>query len=278
MSESASVYGVITSWLTPSCLFVFINLVIGTIVITSRFANTINKQQHHQLVRSPSLLTRLTSFNFSYHKHRPTTTPRSVVVDPIQSQDSTWLHQVPSSSLLDQVKSFDHSLDEAKIEGPNPVEQRLNSVQLNLDQVPSLSLLDRVRSFNLSFYKAETEGSNSVQQNLDQVPSLSLLDRVRSLNLSFNKAEIDGEDSVQQLNRTPSILERIKSLTFNRSESVKEFESEGEAMSGGELMEGREEEEGVDAKADDFINRFRQQLRLQRLDSVIRYRDMLKRN
>ena len=35
-------------------------------------------------------------------------------------------------------------------------------------------------------------------------------------------------------------------------------------------------DEGVDEKADDFINRFKQQLKLQRLDSLLRYRDMLR--
>jgi hypothetical protein len=35
-------------------------------------------------------------------------------------------------------------------------------------------------------------------------------------------------------------------------------------------MEGDDE---VDAKADDFINRFKQQLKLQRLDSIIRFKD-----
>jgi Cotton fibre expressed protein len=38
-----------------------------------------------------------------------------------------------------------------------------------------------------------------------------------------------------------------------------------------------EEDGEVDAKADDFINKFRNQLRLQRLDSIIRYKDMLTR-
>ncbi|CAL5429276.1 unnamed protein product [Camellia sinensis] len=37
------------------------------------------------------------------------------------------------------------------------------------------------------------------------------------------------------------------------------------------------EDEQVDAKADDFINRFKQQLKLQRLDSIIRYKDMISR-
>lgn len=37
------------------------------------------------------------------------------------------------------------------------------------------------------------------------------------------------------------------------------------------------EDDGVDAKADDFINRFKQQLKLQRLDSIIRYKEMINR-
>jgi hypothetical protein len=36
------------------------------------------------------------------------------------------------------------------------------------------------------------------------------------------------------------------------------------------LMEGDDE---VDAKDNDFINRFKQQLKLQRLDSIIRFKD-----
>ncbi|XP_059318480.1 pathogen-associated molecular patterns-induced protein A70-like [Lycium ferocissimum] len=37
------------------------------------------------------------------------------------------------------------------------------------------------------------------------------------------------------------------------------------------------EDEAVDSKADDFINKFRNQLKLQRLDSIIRYKEMLNR-
>jgi hypothetical protein len=34
---------------------------------------------------------------------------------------------------------------------------------------------------------------------------------------------------------------------------------------------------GVDARADDFINSFRKQLQLQRLNSLLNYKDMLNR-
>ncbi|KAF9590392.1 hypothetical protein IFM89_034185 [Coptis chinensis] len=37
------------------------------------------------------------------------------------------------------------------------------------------------------------------------------------------------------------------------------------------------DDEEVDAKADDFINKFKNQLKLQRLDSILRYKEMLGR-
>lgn len=37
------------------------------------------------------------------------------------------------------------------------------------------------------------------------------------------------------------------------------------------------DDDEVDAKADDFINRFKQQLKLQRLDSIMRYKEMIGR-
>jgi len=36
-------------------------------------------------------------------------------------------------------------------------------------------------------------------------------------------------------------------------------------------------DQGVDARADDFINKFRQQLQLQRLNSLLNYKEMLNR-
>ncbi|CAL5432333.1 unnamed protein product [Camellia sinensis] len=53
----------------------------------------------------------------------------------------------------------------------------------------------------------------------------------------------------------------------HRSVTVKEDRVSMEAV----------EYEQVDAKANDFINRFRQQLKFQRLDSIRRYKDMISR-
>ena len=53
----------------------------------------------------------------------------------------------------------------------------------------------------------------------------------------------------------------------SKFESESDSEEEEEAISGGE----------VDARADDFINRFRHQLKLQRIDSFIRHRETVRR-
>lgn len=167
------------------------------------------------------------------------------------------------------------SLDTTETGEEDEVIKSNNNNSPQLDRVPSSSLLDRIRSF--SFRRTESERSDPVQNsdsgmnNLVRTPSL--LERVRCFSLDLGKVEKESCDSVQQqLSRGPSFLQRLKSLTFDRSES------EAEVRDGGESVEEREEEEGVDAKADDFINRFRQQLRLQRLDSILRCRDILTRN
>lgn len=41
--------------------------------------------------------------------------------------------------------------------------------------------------------------------------------------------------------------------------------------------EAEDDDVEVDAKADDFINKFKHQLKLQRMDSIIRYKDMVNR-
>ena len=172
-TSEASVYGVMASWLTPSNLFIFINLVIGTIAISSRFANTTKRQ--HQLVRSPSLLERLASFNLCYHKHEPTTR--------MMTTTTTMFHRV-----VDPVERLD---------------------EFRLDQVPSSSLLDRVRSFNLGFYKSDNIERHGPVHNsdlpqlaqLDRLPSSSLLDHVKPLNLEIERPDLVHRPDSSQLNR-----------------------------------------------------------------------------
>lgn len=216
--DSVSIYDIIVSWFTPSCIFLIVNLVIGTIAITSHFATKKKRQLDSppQLVRSSSFLGRVTSFGLSCCKFEPAsaaatiTTPEETQVELVQNQDLTRVNRTVSSTLLDRVKSID---------------------------------------------------------------------------LGLNKTEMNGDpgDSTPLI-RAPSLLERLMSGNFRRLDSVKVVEKEKKPESELELkperkfVRGRAEEEEVDAKADDFIKRFKQQLRLERLDSILRYRDILHRN
>ncbi|KAE9608123.1 hypothetical protein Lal_00003517 [Lupinus albus] len=162
---TASVYGLISNWFTPSCLFIFINLVIGTIFITTRFSN--------------------------------------------------------------------------------PIKSRVDSPQLT----PSPSLIHRLMTFTTTPHE-ETETQNPVSDKHEPEPE-------------------PVEPTQKKLNRVPSLLERVMSVKLLRLKS-----NEGETI----IDHGGEELEGVDEKADNFIKRFKEQLRLQRLDSILRYRDMIKGN
>ncbi|XP_057746783.1 pathogen-associated molecular patterns-induced protein A70-like [Arachis stenosperma] len=213
--ETASSF--IASWLTPTCLFVFVNLVIGTIAIVSRFATHHQRQQvdsSGQLVRSTSLLNRVMSFNLYSYKDDG---HNSVQENHELAQQSL------GQSVLDQVNSSERIDD---------------SVQHELARTPSL--LERLKS--IKFYKSE-----STKKVKEEEPEFG---------------------SGHQPSATKDGLDRVNSDEDRRIRNLLSRRWEGEELLG----------EEVDKKADDFINRFKQQLRLQRLDSILRYRELPKRN
>ncbi|KAL1335498.1 hypothetical protein AAHE18_11G251500 [Arachis hypogaea] len=230
---TASMTLLIASWLTPSSLFIFVNLVIGTIAITSRFTSSHNNriQEHelqHPFTRSPSLLQRVRSFRLT-HQYTYDTTPSTAESEKTDHNQS----QAQAQAQTNQPESEEP-------EKPKEVPQ--------LSRTPSL--LQRLQSMNLSrLYKGEEEpepteasgsGSGSDPSRKDAEMRKSASERVHS-------GREEDEESVER--RRPATTR----------------ESTGE-------------DEEVDAKADDFINRFKKQLRLQRVDSILRYREMLRGN
>ncbi|KAJ1400672.1 hypothetical protein SESBI_29363 [Sesbania bispinosa] len=249
-----AIASLIASWFTPSSFFIFVNLVIGTIAITSRF--TAPKTQP-QLRRSPSLLQRVRSFslrnNYNYNHYEPT-----FVTQPEYSE----------------------------------------CTQPQLVRTPSF--LERVRSFNLSLYKhepaahAETEYALQPEPENPKEPQLvrtpSLLQRVRSMSFSrlYRSDSIHTEQEDPHPNpgnnEEKSTKAEMKKSASERGGSMNcEWEEDEETVerrrpaTATARSETREDEE-VDAKADDFINRFKKQLRLQRIDSLLRYREILRGN
>ncbi|KAL5098259.1 hypothetical protein RYX36_002586 [Vicia faba] len=141
---------------------------------------------------------------------------------------------------------------------------------------PTSSFFERVTSFGLGCCKFKPPAA-SVETEIEPIQNQGLgqLDQAiastKAIDASLCKTEMNqGMDDLIQnpLTRAPSLLERLMSGNFGRLKSVKVEE---------EKKAGSEMEEEVDAKADDFIKRFKQQLRLERLDSILRYRDILHR-
>lgn len=136
----------------------------------------------------------------------------------------------------------------------------------------------------------------------------------KAMHRHHTAAAAAGSDDRPKLARTSSafVLERLRSLGLYRlrsgeipletsdpppipsseAEEIEETVEEDEAMRKSSCEKTAvvrraasvrreekevEEEKEVDARADDFINRFRHQLRLQRLESLTQYKDMLNR-
>ncbi|CAI8611055.1 unnamed protein product [Vicia faba] len=174
---------------------------------------------------------------------------------------------------------------------------------------PKTKIIQRPNSFNTRQYYNHQEqtssvtepesGSESTESKLVQIPSL--LERVVSFNLSLQKlapphvkthyvqsetentsAELDPklvcdeEKSMVELKRSVSEKECSVTLDWEEEENEEALERRrpSTAMAKSETSTCKEDE-GVDAKAGDFIIMFKKQLKLQRLNSLIRYRNTL---
>lgn len=295
-----SLFTSITSWFTPTTLFLFINLVIGTIVVTSRFTSHKKPQINHEyqlgsydsppLARAPSLIDRVKSINFSLYKFpspeehpsfdQPTAETEHLYntgpVDPNPPQ----LARAPS--LLERVKS---NLFSYKF--PNPEEhppfveptEPLNDAfpadpkPTRIERVPSL--LERVKSIRLpSVYRSqepypevETEVIHNSETEVASDPGHKP---------KRSKSETKKSKQKVQENMKKSVSEKsIKVETDNdETETVEERRPQTTRLERTATI--GDGDQSVDAKADDFINKFRRQLKLQRLDSLLRYKEMLK--
>ncbi|XP_010321083.2 pathogen-associated molecular patterns-induced protein A70 [Solanum lycopersicum] len=140
----------------------------------------------------------------------------------------------------------------------------------------------RVKSFNFCF----PDPFPSHNSQLD--PTSSLLQRVKSINLSFSRPdqiplyddEIEPQIEVSHVTRSKSATcteEKVQTRTILVKSASEKKMPEVDLRRPATTRETVRDDEAVDKKADDFINKFRQQLKLQRLHSILRYKQMLNR-
>ncbi|XP_022147572.1 uncharacterized protein LOC111016466 [Momordica charantia] len=233
------------AWATPTTLFILVNAVIAVIALTSRFGAPKTSHRRHlhggpALLRPPSLLDRVKSFDFSLYYnsgHCP---------DPNPDPNPAQLARAPS--VLDRIKSIAlHRSDSnsSARETEHPQHQKPSPEQTH-DHIVNRSKSD-------SGTHTPTALEMSFRRRLQ-----------KSLSEKLTWAPFTATEPPQAETEEASVIERRRPAT-SRAEI-------GER----ETAPGEEEEEEVDARADDFINKFKQQLKLQRLESLLRYRDAIK--
>ncbi|KAL2926930.1 Uncharacterized protein RDABS01_023101 [Bienertia sinuspersici] len=239
---------------------------IGTIAFTSAFSSQKSTHNHHeqhhqqqfqqqqiqtQLSRSTSVLQRLKSINlnnlYTFYSPPPTT-------------------------------HFQHPQPEPEPE-PEPKPEETNpqpTAEEDEDDTPSMEeIYNRIKQSN--------QVSHYGRQNSDTKPSggevpVKLPQKMKksaSHKSAFNHFQIQKELNNNNNTRNNN---NNHNVGVNRiSVGTVEEEEEREKIPATFKEKEEREDEGVDAKADDFINRFKKQLRLQRIDSIVRYKEMISR-
>lgn len=262
--ESMSIPGIWASmnrWFTPTVLFVLLNVMIGTIAVTSGLGGgTSHKQQQeeedhqehdqntedsnsntnqHQnqeqnyLARSPSVLQRLKSINFysyTYRSQEPISMPTP----------ETHTHQQEHHHHIHEPEQQPHRTHEEE------EEEEVEGEKLTMDEVYG--------KLHGSHNRTHSDLKPSSGEVLTKLPKK--MKKSASAKSAF--AHFKEHD----------IVESRRPATVRELQAPKVIE---------EAVDEDGDDEEVDAKADDFINRFKKQLKLQRLDSITRYKDMLKR-
>jgi hypothetical protein len=288
-----SIWASMNSWCTSAVLFVLLNLMIGTIAITSsQGRNRQQEAQEHpqqpQLARSPSMLQRFKSINFYSNRSQETTTvfeqtPESnthYAYNQTLEQEQPQLSRSPS--LLQRLESI--NLYSHRFQEPNPSISLESDTHYSTFQQPRESEEEEEEEEEEEKEEEEEEelaqASDQDQdqdQEADQYEEQTLDEiygKLRAAHVSRTRS-----DTKPASGEMPVKLPRKMKKSASAKSAFAHFEEEDivETRRPATVREGKvgviEGDDEVDAKADDFINRFKQQLKLQRLDSIIRFKD-----
>ncbi|PRQ27966.1 hypothetical protein RchiOBHm_Chr6g0310991 [Rosa chinensis] len=290
VSSLPSIWASMNSWLTPTVLFLLLQLMIGTIFIASSLGTQKHHDQdHHQhqhqqgLARSPSVLQRFKSINFyAYRSPEPATNyekpPESETHFAFPHAQEVEQPKLPRSpSMLEQLQSK-FQLHFPK--GSSPLQPRdfaapephFSTYEHSHEDEESEEEAKEAEELDEDQFEAKEEEE---EQTLDEVYSqLHLQDHHVSRTKSDTKPA--SGDLPAKLPKKMKKSASAKSA-FAHFEADDIVESRRPATVKEKKAKAAEDDAEVDSKADDFINRFKQQLKLQRLDSIIRYKDTVNR-
>lgn len=245
MLESAipALWSTVHGWFTPAVLFLVLNIVIGTIAVSSKVTSAAAAGsgegaeaaagaggEKRGLSRVPSMaLDRLRSFRLSRHDAPAPEPPVTGVVDLGPDE------YLPPLENEDEADAEDHGEHD---EHPH-MERSMSEAAAEPELPPLPARLRKSASDKSAFAHFVAEEDTEVVEA---------------------RRPATTRDGARPRPRRPLVVAEPE-------EPVSEEEPEEAAAGAGE----------VDARADDFINKFRHQLKLQRIDSFMRYRDTLRR-
>ncbi|KAL6502026.1 hypothetical protein OROGR_027159 [Orobanche gracilis] len=260
----SSIWASMNRWFTPTVLFILLNLMIATIAFTSSLSsnprqqpvNHDNNSDHDDLHKhnknatysTTSLLHCIQSINFCTHFRSQEETPSSSVNQEPNPDSDT--HENPDT----RSHYFSQGTADYETRARENIYFRKNGAQFDLTG-------------------KDSDGDDFEQQAREE--------RMRHGHDHFSRSKSDTEtESVELPVRLPAVMRKSASSKsafgrFEEEEVVEARRPETVREKGNAKVTKGDEE--VDAKADDFINRFKQQLKLERLDSIIRYKEVIGR-
>lgn len=256
--SNPSLWASMNSWFTPTVLFVLLNLMVGTILLNSNLltqkqaqqqeqeqgSNNQNDQHNPKLLRSPSVLKRLKSLNFRNFRSQEAALIKQTLDEETQSNYilEQTMHQETITTQAQFVLEQTHE-DESPLRQTDDEEDELDEdeVPQSLDEVYS-QLGHQYTDGNFSRTTSETKPASG------KVPAKLPTKMKKSASMKSPFAHFEESDIVE--------IQRPATVREKRTTEL---------------------DEEVDAKADDFINKFKQQLKLQRMNSIIRYKEVISR-
>lgn len=250
MEAVSQMWVAMASWFTPTMLFLFLNAVIGTIVITSGMRQSNNTNTSNKdLRRNPSLLARLSSYSFYRGKveevvefENRAAEERGKMADNVVSEEEKMPDNVVS--------------EEEKMPANVMVEEEKAMVKMAEERKPKVE----AKSSGVSQKTQKKKIANELGRSKSDTPPTGDL-RAPPLPRQLKKSGTFDSPFSHFDSQALTVLEAT-------SEVVHTVDSDDN---------GPEDTEEVNAKADDFINKFKQQLKLQRLESFMRYKEMINR-
>ncbi|XP_047325096.1 involucrin-like [Impatiens glandulifera] len=263
------------SWLNQHFFFLLLNLMIGTIAFTSTF----NNRHHHQQQQQQQQQQKPNHREEEAHNRNQEEEEEIL----IQQQSSstiptpTPLPLPPTPTTTTQISSIHHhnyQNGSKESDPPSSIQTQVDSLQDSGTHLPQTPTVLDPQETNFKEEEEEEEGEAPLT-----------LDDVYVQTMMVNKLIRTTAEPMKESSEIPVRKEgRMKKSVSMKAEAKKkelELEETIEARRPATMREGKgkkttveKDEYGVDEKADDFINRFKQQLMLQRMDSIGRQREI----